>query len=262
MAEGQPRGVITELCWTDTNTLMGMDPWKFDLVKYTINTTAKTCQGEVIESGSWIYTGRSSHGKLYITGYDHTLIPPVITVVIYDPKTGNEDVWNTKIVIKGNGRVSLSLNADFIIINYGNASHVYNTDRVFQYKITHTHKHSLPRGYLTYTGMFWYWDPTTSTLYITNLLTNETHVSDNGNTVGNGISDTRNGYVYVSVSQGVDVYSQNGTFYYHIQIDLPRQAWYGYKLKIAAISVSDNEALIAVTTFNDTTPIAIFRVDE
>ena len=232
------------------------------LVKYTINTTAKTCEGELLDSDHSIPSIGCSHVKVYVSKTRYKSNPDVIQVGIYDLKTRIKEVWNIKFTTPG--WVSLSLNADFIIINSRNVSHVYNIDKVSQYEVTHAHKHSdsLPWDYVTCTGMFWYLDPTTSRFHITNLLTNETHISDDGNTVGIGLSGTSNGYVYVSVSQGVDVYSQNGTFCYHIQIDLPRQAWYGYKLKIAAISVSDNEALIAVTTFNDTTPIAIYRVDE
>ena len=256
---------IEDLCWMDKHTLIVADAWVPPLVKYTINTTAKTCEGEPIHFDHMhvIHSVSCLQDKVYVSRNVESSHFYVIEVGIYDLKTGIKEVWNTNIEIRRYGRVSLSFNEDLIVISSSKFSYLFNTERVLQYKVRHAQDHSyvLPLEYVTNTGMFWYFDRTISKFGITNLFTNEKNVSDKGNAFRAGISGTRNGYVYVLVARGFDMYSHRGILLYHIN-GILRQINQGYETRIAAISISDDEALIAVTTGNDKEPVAIFKIHE
>ena len=250
--------IIFGLCWMDKDTLIVANYQGEKLVKYTINTAARTCTGEVMDSGYKAYhLSCSEDGKVYVT----ELESGNIIIRVYDENTGHKEVWDTKIQSENN-RPVISLNNELIIISTGSLSYVFSKDRVFQYKLTH---HQLSKyfrqTYLTDTGVFWGAEVNGGKgAFITNLLTNDTVISKDVKT--EAVAGTRKGYVYVTDYNRADVgvYSLNGTFLNHLQIDPPVGG--GQLFYSGAVRLSDDEALIAFSTWNGETPIAVYKTHQ
>ena len=224
------------------------------LVKYTIDYVTRTCTGQVLDSGYRVGSvGCSQGGLVFATEWT------VGVVRIYNVNTGHREVWNTSINTK-TGRVHVSLSAEFIVLSAGNVSYVYNKDRVLLYNVTH---HQVPgwfyQTYVTDTGVFWgtVWDG--FKLLIMNLHTKYSKLSTEGIIKAYSVSGTRNGYVYITASNYVDVgvYSADGTFLHLLQIDRPPGG--GGLYFSGAVRLSPTEDLIAFGTWDLTTPIAVYK---
>ena len=74
-----------------------------------------------------------------------------------------------------------------------------------------------------------------------------------------GVSGTRDGYVYITASNWADVgvYSADGAFLHRLHIDPP--AGGGGVFYNGAVSLSQTEDLIAFSTWQETTPIAVYK---
>ena len=247
---------IYDLCWMDQDTLIVADLYGEQLVKYTIDPVTRTCTGQVLDSGYSVRSvGCSQVGLVFAT--EQTA--GVVMVRIYNVSTGHREVWDTSINTH-TGVVIVSLSAEFIVLSADNVSYVYNTDRVLLYNVTH---HQVSRWfvqtYVTDTGVFWgtVWEG--FKLFIMNLHTKYSKLSTEGIVRAEGVSGTRNGYVYVTdvYRADVGVYSADGTFLHLLQIDLPPGRWGLYFSD--AVSLSPTEDLIAFSTWDYTTPIAVYK---
>ena len=59
----------------------------------------------------------------------------VVRVGVYDISTRDIAVWKSSIISRTGG-ICVSCIAEFIVINAGRKSYVYNKDRALQYKVT------------------------------------------------------------------------------------------------------------------------------
>ena len=153
----------------------------------------------------------------------------------------------------------VSLNADFIVISADRVSYVHDKDRVLLYKVTYNIAYDFILTYVTDTGVFWGITDYEHKLLIMNLCTNDTKNSIEGIVRAQGVAGTRNGYVYVTDKNNADVgvYSADGTFLHHLRIGRPVGEW---TLAFSgAVRLSHTEDIIAFGTFNDKTPIAVYR---
>ena len=240
----------------DKDTLIVGDHIGQQLVKYTVNTAARTCKGEVMDSGYQPYSvSCSEDGKVYVTDNVKRNI-----LKIYDVKTGDKEEWEIK--EKPEYYPIISMNNEFIVISSGRFSYVYDKDRVFLYKLTH-HQVSqyLRTTYVTDTSVFWGAEANGGKgVVIMNLLTNDTKMSKEF--TPEGVAGTKKGYVYVTDSNrdDVGVYSRDGTFLNHLQIDPPVTA--GILMFSGAVRLSDDDALIAFSNWIRDTPIAVYKTHQ
>ena len=250
---------IYGLCWMDKDTLIIADFNGQQLVKYTVNTTARTCTGEVMDSGYYVYSlSCSEDGKVYVTELTRGKLN--INVTVYDVNTGDKEVWDTN-VLSETDEVDISLNSEFIVISSGNSSYVYNRDRVFQYKVTHHKvKRFFRQTYVTDTSVFWGAEVNGGEgVFIMNLLTNDTQISKEFRP--EAVAGSKKGYVYVTDvnRRDVGVYSPDGTFLHNIYVDpiVGGDLFYS-----AAVKLSVDEALIAFSTGNRATPVAVYKTHQ
>ena len=240
----------------DKNTLIVGDLYGENLVKYTIETTAKTCTGELMDSGYRVQTVTcSDNGKVYVTEY----VPGEVKVRIYDINTGDSELWATNI-FSTDGEVYLTLNTEFIVISSNSDTYVYNNKRVHQYNLTHVQvPNNFYQTYLTDTGIFLGTVWKGYKLLIMNLDTKYTQISNDGIFDANSVSGSRNGFVYVTDVNylHVGVYSRNGMFLHFLDINSPRTG--GHLRYSAAIRIRQKE-FIAFSTWNKTVPIAVYRL--
>ena len=226
------------------------------MVKYTINSVTRTCTGQVLDSGYRVWSvGCSQGGLVFATEWT----TGVVMVRIYNVSTGHREVWNTSINTNIN-RVHVSLSAEFIVLSAGNVSYVYNKDRVLLYNVTHHQvSYQFLQTYVTDTGVFWGTVFRIYKLLIMNLHTKDSKLSTEGIVRAYCVSGTRNGYVYITASNYVDVgvYSAEGTFLHLLQIDRPPGG--GYLYFSGAVSLSPTEGLIAFSTLYGAAPIAVYK---
>ena len=252
----QMRADIPDLCWLDQETLIAADFHGEQLVKYTINSVTRTCTGQVLDSGYTIQSVSCSQGGLvFVTEWG----VGQVKVRVYNMSTGHREVWDTNINSQSYN-VLVSLGAEYIVLSAGNKTYVYNQDRVLLYSVTHDQVSLwFWQTYITETGVFWGTVHGGYQLLIMDLSTKDSKLSTEGIVRAQGVSGTRNGYVYVTeLNRGdVGVYSADGMFMHRLHIDRPVG---GGDLKFCgAISLSHTEDLIAFSTFDNTTPIAVYR---
>ena len=255
MINPQMKHFIYDLCWVDRQTLIVADHIGGQLVMYNINITAKTCVGTVIQYVLTVSSVSCSQGgKVLVSANDGR----EVKILMYDAKTQQKRWWNTDIR-RNNRRVRISENQDFIIIYCDREGYIFTKDLVL-YNVTHFillgHFYQI---HVTDMGLLW---GTTkdNELVLINLLTNETNTINQGIVEANGVTGTRNGYVYVTDVNAADVgvYEPNGTFLHNLQINPPEGP--GSLIYSAALTTSDNEAVIAFSTWDDALPIAIYMM--
>ena len=232
------------------------DRYGEQLVKYTIDRVTRTCTGQVLDSGYRVGSVSCSQGGLVFTTEYTT---GAVMVRIYNVSTGHREVWDTRINTKSD-RVHVSLCAEFIVLSADNVSYVYNKDRVLLYNVTHHQvSHQFYQTYVTETGVFWGTVYEGFKLLIMDLSTKDSKLSTEGIVMARGVSGTRNEYIYVTDANTADVgvYSADGTFLHHLNIGQPPGG--GRLFYSGAVSLSHTEGLIAFSTFNRTTPIAVYK---
>ena len=249
---------ITDLCWTDQETLIAADTDGKQLVKYTIDHVTRTCTGQVLDSGYKVYSVSCSQGGLVFTTEWTT---GVVRVRVYNASTGHREVWDTSINSQFE-RVHVSLSAEYIILSTGNKSYVYNQDRALMYSVTHDQVLDwFHQTHVTETGVFWGTVHAGYKLLIMDLSTKDSKLSTEGIVRALGVSGTRNGYVYVTDGgDDVGVYSADGTYLHHLHLDPPVGG--GRPYESGAVGLSDTEDLFAFSTYDLTTPIvpiAVYR---
>ena len=257
MATEQMTHGIYDLCWVNEGMLIVANHRGGQLVKYNVNITAKTCEGQLIESiQSVLGVSCSEGGKLFVSVITGTNV----TILIYDVKTWKKDIWSTG--IKRNRKmVRVAESCDFIVVSVGHESYIFNVHRVLLYKFTFdVDFDSFRQTFVTNRAIFFGNTHPNSILLKLNLLTNETTISNMGIFKAAGVSGSKNGYVYVTDldSDDVGVYSPYGTFLNDLQIEAPQGG--GGLYYIGAFKMSDDEDLIAVSTWSHTVPIAIYKV--
>ena len=226
------------------------------MVKYTINRVTRTCTGQVLDSGYRVFSVSCSQGGLV---YATEWATGVVRVRVYNVSTGRrEEVWDTNINSQS-VHVHVSFSAEFIVLSTANKNYVYNKDRALLYSVTHDQvSDRFYQTYVTETGVFWGTVYEGYKLLIMDLNTKDSKLSTEGIVRAQGVSGTRNGYVYVTDESKADVgvYSADGTFLHHLYIDRPPGGgalWYS-----GAVRLSDTEDLIAFSTFHQTTPVAVY----
>ena len=249
---------IRSLCWVDKDILIVAASIgnTSHLVKYNVNITANTCEGQLIESVDYVSSVSCSEGgKLFVSANKGANVK----ILIYDVKTGQKHPWNTG--ISRNGGVYIAENRDFIVLSVGNENYIFNADRVLLYKLTYDVDFSyFLQTYVTNTAIFFGMTFPTHIILELNLLTNKTTICKKGINKALGVSGTRNGYVYVTDldTEDVGVYLPDGTFLNTLQIEAPPGG--GNLFYIGAFKIRDDEDLIACSTWNDNIPIAIYKV--
>ena len=247
---------IYDLCWTDQDTLIAADRDGKQLVKYSIDYVTRTCTGQVLDSGYRVSSVSCSRGGLVFATKRRT---GLVMVNVINVNTGHREVWDTNIT-PYSSVVHVSLGAEFIVLSAGRVSHVYNKERALLYSVTHDQVSSkFWQTYVTETGVFLGIYHEGYKLLLIDLSTKHTKISTEGIVRALGVSGTRNGFVYVTDLNRADVgvYSADGTYLHPLHIDPPvggGRLWYS-----GAFSLSDTEDLIAFGTWNETTPIAVYR---
>ena len=182
-------------------------------------------------------------------------IKGLVRVRVMNVYTGHREVWDTNITSQS-GAVHVSLNAGYIVLSVDNNNHVYNKDRGLLYSVTHDQVSVwFVQTHVTETGVFWGTNSGYKPL-IMNLSTSEAKLSNEGIVRGLGVSGTRKGYIYVTDTNHADV-GVYGTYLHRLHIAPPEGGgvlWFS-----GSISLSDTQDLIAFSTYNYTTPIALYR---
>ena len=241
----------------DQDTLLVADFDGSQLVKYTMDRVTRTCTGQVlVDLGYRVQSVSCSQGGLvFVTEWT----TGVVRVREYNVSTGRkEEVWDTNIN-SPSYRVHVSLGAEYIVLSADNKNYVYNQTRTLLYSVTHDQVPGFLQTHVTDTGVFWGTVHDGYKLLIMDLSTTKTKLSTEGIVRARGVSGTRNGYVYVTDVNHVDVgvYSADGTFLHHLQIDRPvggGRLWYS-----GAVSLSPTEDLIAFRNWDGTKRIAVYR---
>ena len=240
----------------DQDTLIAADRGGEQLVKYTIDSVTRTCTGQVVESGYSVRSVSCTQGGLVFATEGEW---GVVMVRIYNLNTGFREEWYTNINSETT-EVIVSHSAEFVVLSVDIKRYVYNKDRTLLYSVTNNQL--IPwflQTYVTETGVFWGTVHGGYKLLIMDLYTNATKISTEGIVRAEGVSGTRNGYVYVTDQNKADVgvYSANGTFLHRLHIDRPvvREGF----VFSGSISLSNTEDLIALSIYNETTPIAVYR---
>ena len=226
------------------------------LVKYSINRVTRTCTGQVLDSGYAVYSVSCSQGGL-VFATEGT--KGLVMVRVINVSTGHREVWDTNINSQSHN-VRVSLSAEYIVFSAGRKSYVYNKDRALLYSVTHDQVSVyFIKTYVTEAGVFWGTFHDGYKLLIMDLSTKDSKLSTEGIVRPEGVSGTRNGYVYVTDSNRADVgvYSADGAYLHLLHIDRPVGG--GVLYYSGAISLSDTEGLIAFWTWAQTTPIAVYR---
>ena len=247
---------IYDLCWTDQDTLIAADRDGKQLVKYSIDYVTRTCTGQVLDSGYLVLSVSCSQGGLVFATIRRT---GLVMVNVINVNTGHREVWDTNIT-PHSPVVHVSLGAEFIVLSAGRNSYVYNKDRALLYSVTHDQVSVyFYQTYVTEAGVFWGTFHHGYKLLIMDLSTKDSKLSTEGIVRAEGVSGTRNGYVYVTDSNRADVgvYSAEGTYLHPLQIDRPPGG--GVLYYSGAISLSHTEGLIAFSTWDQTTPVAVYR---
>ena len=260
MATKQMTHNIFNLCWVDEGMLIVADNGGGQLIKYNINITTKTCEGTLLDYVPFIYSiSCSGEGQVLVSTNSGK---EEVKIMIYDVKTGQKHMWNTGLYRKGRF-VSNSESRDFIVLSLDNETYIFSKNQNLLYKSTYKNDFSTFRQtYTTDGGMFFGATSPYGKPIIMNLLTNETIVNKKGIAQARGVSGSRNGYVYVTSTNGADVgvYSPDGTFLNYLQMNT-QEARGGFYF-IGALKTSDNEDLIAFSTWNDKMPVAIYKIDD
>ena len=233
------------ICWVDQNTLIQLNYYSEQLIKYTIDYLARNCTSQVIDTGYYPFSAScSQNGQVVVT--ERPVGKDVLVLVrIYNVNTGYREVWNTNITSQSR-RVHVSFNAEYIVISSDNVTYVYNKDRVLLYSVTHDHMSGgFWQTYITETGVFWGILRNVWKLLIMNLRNKDTKVSTEGIVMAYGVSGTSNGYVYVTNQKKseVGVYLADGTFMHYLRIDPPETA--GSLSFSAALRLNNTNDLIA-----------------
>ena len=240
------------MSWADENTLLAAVYFRRQLWKYTLSTTAKTCRGELMDSG---YVPNDvacwSDGKCYVPEN----IGRATRVRIYDMNAGTHETWDLSI---STGFTRIAVNNEFIVVTPERESFVYNKEREFLYKIVHTqmggrfhHTHITDTNKFIGTGR-------SHIVLIYDLETREMNISRRVMRAF-GVSGTRQGYIFVQGEMNeIGVYSHNGEFLHFLQTDLPENILYfessAYKTKVG-------ESFMALEPVkNLTSPIRISRL--
>ena len=223
---------VQSLCWIDNNTLIaGTDSY---LIKYTIDTQEKVCRGEVLDEVTVNSLSCAMDGKVYVTpGWTGR---GTVNVRIYDVNTGNYTVWDTDIYLVDSGGISPAVSSELIVISVHNASYVYNTDHVLLYQRTQLSWGFLD-SYISDGGIYWGATYAEKSLLVVNLSSNNTIPIENGILSATGVTGIK-GYVYVTNSTHVGVYSEGGTFMQYLQVAPIHRARY-----------LDNE--VSITAYGD-----------
>ena len=240
----------------DQDTLIAADYGGRQLVKYTIDSVTRTCTGQVLDSGYRVRSVSCSQGGLVFATERGT---GLVMVRVYNVSTGQREVWDTRINSQSE-KVHVSRSAEFIVLSAGNNSYVYNQDRTLLYSVTHDQvSDGFLQTYVTETGVFWGIVTEGYKLLIMDLSTKDTKISTEGIVRAWSVSGTKNGYVYVTDYNRADVgvNSADGTYLHLLHIDPPVGAvglW-----SSGALSLSHTEDLIAFGTWDQTTPVAVYR---
>ena len=243
----------------DQVTLIVADYEGRQVVKYSIDPVTRTCTGQVLDSGYVVVSVSCSQGGLvFATGLTAGVVKLMVRVI--NVSTGHREVWDTSINTQSIS-VHVSLSAEYIVLSAGRVSYVYNQDRAFLYPVTHDQVplFGFLQTYVTETGVFWGIVTGRYKLLIMDLSTKDSKLSTEGIGRAWGVSGTRNGYVYVTDSNRADVgvYSAEGTYLHLLHIDRPVGG--GRLYKSGAIRLSHTEDLIAFSTWDQTTPVGVYR---
>ena len=226
------------------------------MVKYSINSVTRTCTGQVLDSGYAVWSVSCSQGGLVFATERGT---GLVMVRVINVSTGHREVWDTRINSQSE-RVHVSRSAEYIVLNEGNNTYVHNQDRTLLYSVTHYQvSDGFLQTYVTDTGVFWGTFLEGYKALIMDLSTKDSKISTEGIGRAFSVSGTRKGYVYVTDENYADVgvYSADGTYLHLLHIDLPVGG--GELFWSGALSLSHTEDLIAFCTFDQTTPVAVYR---
>ena len=183
----------------------------------------------------------------------------LVKVRVYNVSTGQREVWDTNINSQS-GYVHVSLSAVYIVLSAGNKSYVYDQDRALLYSVTHNQvSGGFLQTYVTEAGVFWGTFHDGYKLLIMDLSTKDSKLSTKGIVSARSVSGTKNGFVYVTDRNRADVgvYYADGTYLHPLHIDRPVGG--GGLLYSGALSLSHTEDLIAFGTYDETTPVAVYR---
>ena len=260
MANDQMTHRIFDLCWVDEGMLIVADNRGGQLVKYNMNITNKTCEVALLDYVPYVYSiSLSGEGQVLVSANSGK---EEVKIMIYDVMTGQKHMWNTGFYRKG-GFVSNAESRDFIVLSLNNETYIFSKNQNLLHKVTYNKDFShFMQSYTTDGGMFFGATSPYGKPIIMNLLTNEKIVNKKGIAQARGVSGSRNGYVYVTATNGADVgvYSPDGTFLNYLQMNT-QEARGGFYF-IGALKTSDNEDLIAFSTWNDKMPVAIYKIDD
>ena len=143
------------LCWMNEDTLVvAAQPTK-QLWKLTVNKTARTCEGEVVDleyHPSDVACSRD--GRAFVTEYHSP--KDTLSIRIYDMHLREHDVWTAAIKLEQEPP-SIAVNDGYIVIGYSSVIYVYNRERVFLYKLNMNFEQESTKRqlYITDFNIFW-----------------------------------------------------------------------------------------------------------
>ena len=243
------------LCWMNEDTLVVAAQTTKQLWKLTVNKTARTCEGEVVDVGykpSDVACSRD--GRAFVTEYRyprHTL-----SIRIYDMHLREHDVWIAAIESEIH-QPSIAINDGFVVIGYNSVIYVYNREKVFLYKLNMTFGQESTKRQLYITDSNILWGVWGDKVVTVNLTSKYTHTWQY-NLGAWGVGGIPHGPVFVTghYPDMLRLYSQNGTLLSSLDIKVPNGIGF---YEIAAVRSTETESLIAIDT-GSIRPVLIYTL--
>ena len=245
-----------DLCWAGEDTLIEVRYETNVTYRYTVNKDEKTCKRQVLDFGYIpIQVACTRQREVFITSYTEPG-----KVWVYDLDMGRRQIWEP-LELK-DMFMTVTVNEHFIVFteDYDGISFIYTRERVFLYKI----EGELYSRYtfVTPNNFLWAGSIVENEYHIIDLETNETSSKPGGDFGMFCIDGTRQGYVYITVSNFdtkevyMTVHLESGQFL-HL-IDISSLHFHLYPIQ-STIEHGDGSTLMAFASAHGAIGIAVLE---